>query len=464
MTPIVELLEEKNKKVSSSNHVQYVLEIIQGRDAEILDTHYAASGKNVHIGSNVGNRLRFAGVPIAWVPQHFSALSWIMYPFTQIQEEWKSDFFSSYTHSLIQWKNGRACVHIHTDWSIQKIENGVLTKNMNHREEHLIEIGEHWMVTTRREWYAIRFVVFENRIPFSGFPEIDKGSYGIAAGFILSCIVTGLGVMNYQPPAKPKETEFPIHLLEASLTIPQAPQPEEQILKEKTPSIIAKSTHPSSSGSKIGKSNSNTSSSPINPHAHVNSFMKGLDFGGASLESNNDTPIIGFISNIGSATPGGGSFGMGLGDPWGSGGGTIEELGGIRPVGDGEGLGPRRSGPGKKLERVREPIIKTQNNYTVLGGLDKSLIDEQIKRNLAQIRYCYQRELPKNPTLGGKVRVQFIIGKDGSVSKANIKSSTINSTAVENCIIHRFLRFKFPKPEGEGIVMVNYPFMFQSSE
>ena len=57
-----------------------------------------------------------------------------------------------------------------------------------------------------------------------------------------------------------------------------------------------------------------------------------------------------------------------------------------------------------------------------MGALDKSLIDAVIKRNMNQIRYCYQRELTKNPSLGGKIVVKFTIAKDGSVSKASIKS------------------------------------------
>jgi hypothetical protein len=36
-----------------------------------------------------------------------------------------------------------------------------------------------------------------------------------------------------------------------------------------------------------------------------------------------------------------------------------------------------------------------------------------------QIRYCYQRELTKNPELGGKVVVKFVIAKDGTVSSGH---------------------------------------------
>ena len=77
-----------------------------------------------------------------------------------------------------------------------------------------------------------------------------------------------------------------------------------------------------------------------------------------------------------------------------------------------------------------------------------------------QIRYCYQRELTKNPALGGKIVVKFVIAKDGSVSSASTKATTMNNKAVENCINGRFMRFKFPEPKGGGIVIVSYPFIF----
>ena len=96
----------------------------------------------------------------------------------------------------------------------------------------------------------------------------------------------------------------------------------------------------------------------------------------------------------------------------------------------------------------------------ILGALDKSLIDAVIKRNMSQLRYCYQRELTKNPALAGRIQVKFVIAKDGSVSSAVTKSTTMNNPAVESCLNGRFLRFQFPEPKGGGIVIVTYPFVF----
>jgi outer membrane biosynthesis protein TonB len=112
---------------------------------------------------------------------------------------------------------------------------------------------------------------------------------------------------------------------------------------------------------------------------------------------------------------------------------------------------------GKKREG---PPPKGDLGIIVMGALDKSLIDAVIKQNMASIRYCYQRELTKNPSLSGKIAVRFVIAADGSVSSAQTKTSTMGNPAVESCITGRFMRFGFPQPKGGGIVIVSYPFLF----
>ena len=104
--------------------------------------------------------------------------------------------------------------------------------------------------------------------------------------------------------------------------------------------------------------------------------------------------------------------------------------------------------------------VQSGGSPIILGLLDKSLVDAVIRRNMSQIRYCYQRELTKNRSLRGKIIVQFTIAPDGSVSKTGIKSSSMGSPNVENCIAGRFKRFKFPEPKGGDVVVVSYPFLF----
>jgi hypothetical protein len=105
-------------------------------------------------------------------------------------------------------------------------------------------------------------------------------------------------------------------------------------------------------------------------------------------------------------------------------------------------------------------VIPGGEGIVALGSLDPALIDAVIKQHMNQIRYCYQRALPRNPSLAGKVGIKFTIAGDGSVSQAGVRATTMNDAAVESCLVGRFMRMRFPTPRGGGIVIVSYPFLF----
>ncbi len=111
-----------------------------------------------------------------------------------------------------------------------------------------------------------------------------------------------------------------------------------------------------------------------------------------------------------------------------------------------------------------EGVVTADPDAIILGALDKSLIDEVVQSNDSKVRFCYQSELQKDPSLGGAIKVKFVIAPDGTVNSATTESSTMGSPSVEDCINEQFMDFQFPEPKGGGIVIVNYPFVFQSTE
>jgi hypothetical protein len=181
-------------------------------------------------------------------------------------------------------------------------------------------------------------------------------------------------------------------------------------------------------------------------------------FGGA-IDANMLGGIGGLIGAKGTQIGSGGlgSRGSGFG-----GGGTAEGLGGLGTKGIGSGASGYGAGGGNFGAKGKGAIGAVGGDPIILGALDRSLIDEVVKRHLKAIRYCYQRELTKSPNLKGKIVVKFVIAKDGSVSSASKKSSTIKNAGVESCVVSRFKRMQFPKPKGGGIVIVSYPFIFTS--
>ena len=102
------------------------------------------------------------------------------------------------------------------------------------------------------------------------------------------------------------------------------------------------------------------------------------------------------------------------------------------------------------LVKLGDPIV--------VGPIDTSAIIEAVRSDLSPIAACmfYGRD----PGSHGEVTVKFVIAKTGEVSKAELKQTSLNDAAVEDCVVARFARLRFPEPRGGGIVIVSFPVMF----
>lgn len=97
----------------------------------------------------------------------------------------------------------------------------------------------------------------------------------------------------------------------------------------------------------------------------------------------------------------------------------------------------------------------------VAAGLDRSQIDEVIRRNLGQVRFCYEQGLQKNAGLNGRVVIGFVVGATGAVTSSQVGSSSMGDKLVEECIAMRLKTWKFPIPQGGVDVKVSYPFVLR---
>jgi pSer/pThr/pTyr-binding forkhead associated (FHA) protein/uncharacterized membrane protein YgcG len=172
-----------------------------------------------------------------------------------------------------------------------------------------------------------------------------------------------------------------------------------------------------------------------------------------------------FLGKALGASSSGAAFGMGLaGRGFGHGGGGG---GGMYGGGGGWGYGGKkrvygRGGMNLRGKSRRKKRIRIQPGRLFLkGSLSKEQIARVVRQNWYQIRYCYESQLRKNPKLAGKIIIRWIISGSGNVQTANTASTSMNNERVENCIVRRVLRWKFPQPQGGGIVVVNYPFIFR---
>lgn len=144
------------------------------------------------------------------------------------------------------------------------------------------------------------------------------------------------------------------------------------------------------------------------------------------------------------------------------GGGCLGNLGALVGM-KGVQLGSSGTGSAPPAQIGADGTTTLAADPIVLGELKKAEIDPVMKEHLPSIRGCYQAQLARRPELAGKVVMKFVVAKDGTVSSATVKSTTLNSPETEGCMIAEFGKMRFPAPRGGGIVIVSYPFEFSTT-
>ena len=160
------------------------------------------------------------------------------------------------------------------------------------------------------------------------------------------------------------------------------------------------------------------------------------------------------LSGVGRGGGGTGEGTIGLGNLGvvgkGAGGGSGTGTGHGYGAGFGIGFGSR----GKAVPRVRSA------KADVRGALDKEIVRRIVRAHTNEVRYCYQRELAKNPTAAGRVALQFQIGPTGLVPAATAGKVSAGLDDVGACVAKAARRWKFPSPKSGGTVAVLFPFDF----
>jgi hypothetical protein len=168
------------------------------------------------------------------------------------------------------------------------------------------------------------------------------------------------------------------------------------------------------------------------------------------------------------AGPGGlGPLGTGPG-----GGGTGEHtigIGSLNTIGSAGRDSGGRNEYGRQvglLTRPRRAMVPevTAEPPHVRGSLDKEIIRRIVRQHMNEVKFCYDQELPRKPTLAGRIAVQFAISPVGQVITSVMQSTSMDDARVENCVVNAVRRWEFPRPVGGGIAIVIYPFSFTSPE
>ncbi len=472
-----------------------VLEIAEIWGDVIMDVrHFHQGQKAVTIGTTTGYRWRILDKPIKWCSPGFAKVAWLLPPtLSEAREEMRNDFYvpsetlPTEEFALFEWRGSEYVCRFSEKWAgfvdrgeerqalAELIESGV-AKDAGGGIYELPIVGDTRVILDIGHVIMFGQMVHQSQ-RVAGAVAMDYPFLGVFAFMLFLGSMMGI-IASQTTLSDASIHEIPDRFVELLLKEPVVEEHKEKNKPNTNPDAGEGAKAKKEEG-KVGKKdakmdkakgnkvemNKRQIDKEIAENAGVLGAMRDgaeLDgvFGSSGLNSDITGGIGGLIGAKGVQIGSGGlgSRGSGLG-----GGGTAEGLGGLGTKGRGSGASGYGSGGGNFGAKGEGGIGRIGGDPIILGALDKSLIDAVIKRNMNQIRYCYQRELTKNPNLGGKIVVKFVIAKDGTVSSASTKATTMGSPAVESCINGRFMRFKFPEPKGGGIVIVSYPFIFSPS-
>jgi TonB family protein len=157
-----------------------------------------------------------------------------------------------------------------------------------------------------------------------------------------------------------------------------------------------------------------------------------------------------------------GAGGMGMrGTGRGGGGEGFGRIGGLGKVDTGGGRGVNAKIGGKGKAKVKARVSR---GAAAIGAFcAKGNIRSVVGRGSGAIKYCYEKELQLNPTLSGKVSINWTVGLSGKVMKAYVSSSSLNNKKVEGCMVRVVQRWRFEPPKG-GHCAISYPFIFKGAQ
>lgn len=113
-------------------------------------------------------------------------------------------------------------------------------------------------------------------------------------------------------------------------------------------------------------------------------------------------------------------------------------------------------GHGKVKGMVEARLNKS---VKIRGGMSREAVKRVIEQHLDEVTYCYETALISNPSIKGKITMEWKILMSGAVGEVRIKSSTIKSPEIYGCIKAAIRTWQFPRPVGNEVI-VSYPFIF----
>ncbi len=95
------------------------------------------------------------------------------------------------------------------------------------------------------------------------------------------------------------------------------------------------------------------------------------------------------------------------------------------------------------------PPRVSQGKPPAVNGIDEEILQRILRAHGVYLKTCYQTARHEDPALEGKVTLRFVIDERGRVSSTTVRHRTLQSEAMEACVLKHSRRWKFPRP-GDG--------------
>jgi hypothetical protein len=124
------------------------------------------------------------------------------------------------------------------------------------------------------------------------------------------------------------------------------------------------------------------------------------------------------------------------------------------PVSRHKAVNPLVDGP-----EDRSGKIKT---WGVMGTIDRQVTEKGLGVRFPAVVGCFERQVKKEPYLGGQMKLSFRIDSKGKVKQIILVESDLGSLVVERCVLSELMRAAFPPPRG-GETEFSFPLTFSGN-
>jgi hypothetical protein len=91
---------------------------------------------------------------------------------------------------------------------------------------------------------------------------------------------------------------------------------------------------------------------------------------------------------------------------------------------------------------------------TVVGPLDRNIVEREVRMRLVGVQHCYERRLRDHPQLRGRLELRWTIGPAGTTRDVTIGQDSVGDPEASGCVQSLVRRWRFPAPSGDRVKVV----------